>query len=63
MDKRTEKIYAMQDCITEVLGNYHALQAIIKAMSEDEKEDIFSYIIRCYDLPLDEYLIKDGEEV
>lgn len=62
MDKRTEMLYAMEDCIIEQLGARQALQAIIKAMSDDEQDEIFSYIIRCYDLPLDEYLNEDDEE-
>ena len=63
MDKRTERIYAMEDCIVNELGEAMALQAIIKAMSEDDKYEIFEYIIRCCELPIGRYFIEDDEEV
>ena len=63
MDTNTDLLYAMEDCIVSELGEALALQAIIKAMSYYDQEEIFTYIIRCYDLPLGKYCSEDDEEI
>lgn len=48
-----EKVDAMEELIIENLGAEGALFAIIKALDYDIKEDIYNYIIRCYEIGIE----------
>ena len=48
-----EKVDNMENLIIENLGVEDALYSIIKALDYDTKEDIYDYIIRCYDIEID----------
>lgn len=48
-----EKVDAMENLIIENLGAECALDAIIRALDYDIKEDIYDYIIRCYEIEVD----------
>lgn len=48
-----EKVDTMENLIIENLGAEGALDAIIRALDYDTKEDIYDYIIRCHDIDVD----------
>ena len=50
VDERTKKVNEMEEMIVECLGVPCAFDAVLKALSYQQKEEIYSYIIRCYDL-------------
>ena len=47
---RQEKVEAMEEIIIDALGAEGALGEIIRALSTDQKEDIYPYIMRNNDL-------------
>lgn len=49
-----ERVDAMEEAIIEQLGEEGALLAIIKALDTDTKEDIYKYIVRCYEVEVNE---------
>ena len=49
-------VQKMEDLIIDTLGTEEALNAIIKALDVDTKNDIYEYIIRVYDL-------SNGEDI
>lgn len=46
-----EQVQNAEDKIVECLGHDGAFEALTKAMSYDQKEDFYKYIIRMYDIP------------
>ncbi len=54
-DGRMKKTDAQEQLILETMGAEAAFDAITRALSIDQKEEIYSYIIRVYDL-------EQGEE-
>lgn len=48
-----ETVDAMENLIIENLGVEGALDAIIKALDYDTKQDVYDYIISCYDIDVD----------
>ncbi len=49
-DERMKRVDSMEAEIIDGLGEAGALEAITRALDYDTKEDIYSYIIRVYDL-------------
>ena len=56
---RYERVNMIEEKIIEQLGCEEALAAICKALSTDDKEDIYEYICRCYDVKIED---DDDEE-
>lgn len=50
MDK-TDLMYISDD-IKDIIGAEELLEAIIRALSSDELEDVLKFIDRCYDLDI-----------
>ena len=48
------RINRKEEAIIEALGFEGALEAISKALSYDTKDDIYEYIIRCYEVEFEE---------
>ncbi len=49
-DERMQRVDDMEETIINNLGERGALDAITQALSYDQKEEIYSYIVRVYDL-------------
>ena len=50
---RMKKVDNIEEVLKEYLGAEGLLEAIIKALSYDTKEDIYNYISRMYDIDID----------
>ena len=48
------RINRKEEAIIEELGFKEAFNAVSKALSYDTKEDIYDYIIRCYEVEIEE---------
>ena len=40
-----------QDHLIELLGIEEAFDSVVKAMSDDQFQEIYSYICKCWDIP------------
>lgn len=54
MRKSIEQIDGMEERIIGLLGESNTLNAICQALDYDTKADIYNYIIRMYDLAIEE---------
>lgn len=48
---RLDNIEVTEDRLLETLGAEEFLLSLQKAMSVDEKESLYAYICRCWDIP------------
>lgn len=48
---RIDEINNTEDRLLEILGAEEFLLSLQKAMSIDEKESLYAYICRCWDIP------------
>lgn len=44
------RINRKEELIIEALGFEGAFDAVVKALSYDTKEDVYDYILRCYEI-------------
>ena len=42
--------FEMQEHLVEVLGAEYAFDCVVHAMSDDQMEDLYKYICRCYEI-------------
>lgn len=45
----------------EEMGSFQFLQAIIRALDYDTKQEIYEYIARCYDISISAEVIEENE--
>ena len=45
-------LMCISDDIKDIIGTEELLEAIIRALSSDELEDVLKFIDRCYDLDI-----------
>ena len=59
LDRSTN--FEFMDRCVEYLGEATVLEALIKALSADEVNDVFEYICNCYDIPYDDIINDDDD--
>lgn len=51
---RMKKVDNIEEVLKEYLGAEGLLEAITRALNYDTKEDIYNYIVRMYDIEIEE---------
>lgn len=59
LDRNTN--FEFMDRCVEYLGEKNTLEAVIKALSSDDVNDVFQYICKRYDIPYKD-IIKDDDD-
>lgn len=59
LDRNTN--FEFMDRCVEYLGEKTTLEALIRALSSDDVNDVFQYICKCYDIPYKD-IIEDNED-
>ena len=52
--KTFKEVDSMEECIIDALGDAGALEAITAALDYNTKADIYDYIVRMYDLEVED---------
>lgn len=59
LDRNTN--FEFMDRCVEYLGEATTLEALIRALSSDDVNDVFQYICDCYDIPYDDIVNDDDD--
>ena len=49
-----EKVMMMEERLLEAMGSEYLLEAVLKALSVDVKLDVYEYIARNYEVPMED---------
>lgn len=60
LDRNTN--FEFMDRCVEYLGEKTTLEALIRALSSDDVNDVFQYICRCHDIPYQDIISNEDDE-